>query len=145
MLSDRIATENERKAKRAEVIEELVANGYGSKASISKWKEQTLYEAYKNFKAKKVAEPERFESQEVQTTSIVKRSSGALRRPATKRKADGDPIVKTDFKMILLEGDQLVHGNFDVEEKPILTQFRDKATYAYQLQQSIQELSLIHI
>ena len=47
--------------------------------------------------------------------------------------------MKTDFKMVLLEGNQLVHGDFDVEEKPLLTQFRDPTTYAYQLQQSIRD------
>jgi hypothetical protein len=41
--------------------------------------------------------------------------------------------------MVLLEGSSIVHSDFDIEEKPLLTQFRDPSTFAYQIQKTIKE------
>src|ERR1044071_9715653 len=42
LVADKLATSKDGKAKRAQMIEELVANRYGSKASVSKWKEERM-------------------------------------------------------------------------------------------------------
>src|ERR1044071_6713898 len=115
------------------MIEELVANDYGSKASVSKWREDKLLDTYKKYKAATAANPEKFKTSEV-STSVV-RTSGVKQRPATKKKPEDN--TKTDFKMVLLEGNTVVHGDFDIEEKPLITQFRDPSTFAYQIQKTI--------
>src|ERR1043165_9952626 len=62
IVADKLATEKDRKAKRTEVIEELVANGIGSKVSMSEWREDTLFDTYKRFKADKAANPEKYKT-----------------------------------------------------------------------------------
>ena len=92
LVADKLTTNKDRKAKRAEMIEELVANDYGSKASVSKWREDKLLDTYKKYKAAKVANPEKFKTSEVSQTSIV-RTSGARQstsKPATKKETKGD-------------------------------------------------------
>src|ERR1043165_1812301 len=135
LVAEKLAAYKDGKAKRAEMIEELVANSYGSKASVSRWKEERLLDTYKKYKAAKAANPEKFKTSEV-STSVV-RTSG-VRRPATKKKKTEDN-TKTDFKMVLLEGNTVVHSDFDIEEKPLLTQFRDPSTFAYQIQKTIKD------
>ena len=134
LVADKLATSKDTKAKRAQMIEELVANGYGSKASVSKWKEERLVDTYRKYKAARAANPEKFQTAEA-STSVV-RTSGVQRRPATQRKKTEEK-VKTDFRMVLLEGSTVVHSDFDIEEKPLLTQFRDPSTFAYQIQRTI--------
>src|ERR1043165_2439761 len=135
LVADKLATSKDGKAKRAEMIEELVANNYGSKAFVSRWKEERLLDTYKKYKATKVANPEKFKTSEV-STSVV-RTSGVTRTATKKKKIEDN--TKTDFKMILLEGNTVVHSDFDIEEKPLITQFRDPSTFAYQIQKTIKD------
>src|ERR1043165_5042519 len=137
LLADKMATSKEGKAKRAQIIEELVAEGYGSKASVSRWKEERLMDTYKKYLAAKAANPEKFQTTDP-SRSVVRTSGVSRRRTATQRKKAEDN-VKTDFKMVLLEGSSIVHSDFDIEEKPLLTQFRDPSTFAYQIQKTIKE------
>ena len=135
IIADKLASSADTKAKRAQMIDELVANGYGSKASVSKWKEERLVDTYKRYKASKDANPEKFQTAE-HSPSVV-RTSGTKRKPATTQQKKLEVKTKTDFKMVLLEGNQVVHSDFDIEEKPLITQFRDPSTFAYQIQKTI--------
>ena len=47
LIQDRQRNEKEKKMRRAQIIDELVANNYGTKAQILRWKEVDLHETYK--------------------------------------------------------------------------------------------------
>ena len=134
LTSERLAAETEKKLKKTQIIDELAANDYGTKAQLSKWKEMDVMDTYKRFKDLQKTNPEKFKLSVVpQTTAPAKRTTS---KPVIKK-----PEVKeqTHFRMALLEKDTIVEDEFMIEEKPLLTQFRDPATFAYQLTHLIQE------
>ena len=125
------------KKRKAQIIDELVQHKFGTKTQLSRWKEVDLFETYKTFKAKQKEDPQRFSLSEVSKTSEA--SKRKLAKPAPKKSKQASPVIKTDFKMMLLEGDTILDDACTYEEKPLIIQGRDPSTYAYKLQTTVTE------
>ena len=104
----------------------MATNDYGTKAQLSRWKEANLNDTNKRFKALQKSNPEKFKPSEVSQTS-----DSARKKPTVKRQKTSEEQVKTDYKMVLIEGKTIVEDDFMIEEKPLATQNRDPATFAY--------------
>ena len=123
------------KKKKLQAIDELHKHGYGTKSQLSRMKEVDFWELQKKFKADLKANPQKFD----ETTSAVPQTAErpkkttATAKPKVTKKAPC-PIVRTDFRMMVLEGDTILDDAFTHEEKPFIIQGRDPATFAYKLQ-----------